>query len=247
MIKRQPVSWWMGYETLLIEREMVNPEGVEAVKKKIYSEIGSSYYHPVPFQEFAEIPPLRHFPHVRFEKCLEHIPGGLEGKSVADIGANMGYYTFMSAESGAKKVWAVDPYDITEYTINAMKEIYGYDDQVRVFHGPVERFPLHTVRPDVVFAFSVLPYVGKASPDKLKEVLAKLARYAKVSFIEMGDGGSEMKWCVGDDAFRALLEEAEFPEVELIGTAFASHAGTHRAVWKCVGTRANPESVPSSR
>ena len=62
-----------------------------------------------------------------------------------------------------------------------------------------------------------------------------MAKHAGVSFIEMGDGGSELPWCKGDAAFRELFQEAGFAEVTALASLFSSHTNTHRTLWRCVG------------
>jgi len=80
---------------------------------------------------------------------------------------------------------------------------------------------------DVAFCCSVLPYL--TDPDLM---LAVMADYSKMSFIECqyyGDGPGKV---VDDHAMKAWLEKY-WTHVLKIGSTFVDGRDKHRAIWKC--------------
>ena len=226
------VSWWDGYQTTLIDRPLLNFDEVDAIKQYLQREVKGMYYNPIPFMEFRDIPPLRHWPEERW-----HLMGRIDftGKHVVDIGANMGYYSFLAAEAGAGYVVPVETYKKGCHVMERVAKNYGVDVLHTVSQNIVD-FPFNTMKPDVVMAFSVLPYLGQPDPEPLKNVLSDMAKYASVSFIEMGDGGSGLDWCKGDAAFYDLFAQCGFRSIRNLGPTQSSHSNTERTFWECRGT-----------
>jgi SAM-dependent methyltransferase len=234
MLKRVHVDWWHGYETLIVAEPPQQPDaGQVAELRDFIRRERPTLYSPIPFEEFLWVPPWRHNPEERWFACG---PPDVDGKRVVDVGASVGYYTFLAAASGAKKVVAVETDAKAAHILVALAEMYGFDN-VEVSNGRFERMRLQFRKFDVAFAFSVLPYLGRTAPAPLRKVLANMAKYIGVSFIEMGDGGSGLDWCQGDDQFRALFEEAGFAEVNQAGQMFSSHTNTYRTLWRCDGKK----------
>jgi len=79
------------------------------------AEKGGNIYHPIPFPEFAHLKTSSDAEQVRakWEMILNGLrlafPGGLAGRTVLDVGANCGFYTFSLAQKGAK-VTAFEPH-----------------------------------------------------------------------------------------------------------------------------------------
>ncbi len=234
MIHKTRVNWWKGYETLLSDREPVHPEDVEPLKRMLRERVRGMYYNPLPFKEFVDIPPLRHYPEQRLELVMPWVD--FKDKTVVDIGANMGYYSFMAAELGAAYVVPIETYTKGCEVMERVAKIYGYS-QIHTWSQNVKEFPFDKVKPDIVFAFSVLPYLGQPDPEPLRIVLRSLARNCDTTFIEMGDGGSKLDWCEGDEAFEKLFQSSGFRHVEAIASVDSTHAGTKRTLWVCRGTR----------
>ncbi len=234
MIHKHFVDWWDGYETLLSDREPIYPKATNELASWIVENVGGMYYNPLPFHEFIDIPPLRHHPHIRLESCME--VESFEGKSVLDIGANMGYYAFMALEAGAADAMAVETYDKGCEVMTSAAKAYGLEHKLLVSNSNILKFDFKEDKPDIVFAFSVLPYLGQPDPEPLLEVLRQMAKHCGVCFIEMGDGGSELTWCKGDDKFQDLFESSGFKTVNNIGQMFSSHSNTFRTLWECRGT-----------
>lgn len=232
MLKRVWVDWWGGYETLIVADPPRRPDPGQIAKLMDFIRNEKpTVYCPIPFDEFLWVSPWRHNPEERWFACG---PPEVEGKRVVDIGASAGYYTFLAAASGAKRAVAVETDTKAAHIIAAVAEMYGFAN-VEVVNGPFEKIRLQLRRFDIAFAFSVLPYLGKADPALLRKVLADMANYVGVSFIEMGDGGSGLDWCKGDDQFFDLFQEAGFAEVTRTGEMFSSHTNTYRTLWRCNG------------
>jgi hypothetical protein len=234
MIRSAYVNWWRGYTTLLIDRAPKHPEDIEPLKKMLREQVKGMYYNPIPFQEFKDIPPLRHYPHQRLEAIKDRPNLPFLGNIVVDIGANMGYYSFMAAELGASQVIPIETYVKSCEVIERVAKIYGFD-RINTWSQNVTEFPFDKVKPDVVLAFSVLPYLGQPNPEPLTKVLRSMAEHAGVCYIEMGDGGSELSWCQGDQAFKDLFLACGFQHVEAIGQMNSTHANTKRTLWECRG------------
>ncbi len=231
MIVRQHVDWWDGYDTLLSDRKPSREVGAKDLNYWLRTRVKGMYYNPLPFQEFVDIPPLRHFPHERLEACMK--AESFEGKKVVDIGANMGYYTFMAAEAGAREAIAIETYENGCFPIEWAASLYDMPN-ITALNINVKEFDFAGT--DIVFAFSVLPYLGQPDPEPLMKVLKSMAKNCVVCFIEMGDGGSALKWCEGDDEFRDLFLSSGFVKVDPIFESQVSHSNTKRTLWECRGT-----------
>ena len=234
MIVKQYVDWWEGYETLLSDRKPVEPDVANELSSWISTSVGGMYYNPLPFQEFIDIPPLRHYPHERLERCMQ--VESFEGKSVLDIGANMGYYAFMALEAGAADAMAIETYDKGWHVMDSAAQAYGLEDRFTAANMNILSYDFEGDKPDIVFAFSVLPYLGQPDREPLIEVLESMANNCGVCFIEMGDGGSALEWCKGDNKFEHLFYSCGFDQVNNIGSMFSSHSNTYRTLWECRGT-----------
>lgn len=230
MIVETPVPWWNGYETLLSDREPVHPEDIEPLKRMLREQVKGMYYNPLPFKEFVDIPPLRHYPHDRMEAIMMRVE--FQDLVVVDVGANMGYYSFLAADLGASYVIPIETYAKGCEVIERAARIYGFY-QINTWSQNVKDFPFEKVKPDIVLAFSVLPYLGQPNPEPLTKVLRNMAEHAGVCYIEMGDGGSELSWCQGDQAFEDLFLACGFQHVEALGQVFTSHSNTRRMLWEC--------------
>lgn len=233
-IVERSVDWWHGYDTLIVDDPPRTPPFSEVASLKLWIRNEKPlHYVPVPFNDLLDVPPMRHYPHERWLACAESLgDGGLQGKRMIDVGANTGYYAFLAAASGASAIGL----DLDPKAMILMNRVAGMHNMpTRSVVGGVENFNWEREAVDVVFAFSVLPYIGQADPDRLKALLRRLAHNVGVSFIEMGDGGSELPWAHGDDEFEALFRECEFSEVTNLGSIFSSHTNTHRTLWRCDG------------
>jgi SAM-dependent methyltransferase len=235
MITRISVKWWHGYETLLAERTMVHPEEVEPLKKMLRDQVRGMYYNPIPYLEFMDIPPLRHYPHQRLEAVMSRV--NFTDKVVVDIGANMGYYAFMAAELGAQYVIPIETYLKGCEVMEKVAHIYDLGQIDVCSYNNVKDFPFEKVKPDIVFAFSVLPYLGQPEPQPLHAVLQDMAKHSGLCYIEMGDGGSELEWCKGDEAFENLFRSNGFLDVVNLGLMNTTHANTKRTLWECRGAK----------
>ena len=127
VIRSTFVNWWRGYKTLLIDCVPKYPEDIDSLKKMLREQVKGMYYNPIPFLEFMDIPPLRHYPHQRLEVILKRNPSVFADKVVVDIGANMGYYSFMAAELGASYVIPIETYIKGCEAIERAAKIYGFD------------------------------------------------------------------------------------------------------------------------
>ncbi len=233
MITKAPVTWWKGYETLLANRTMVHPEEVEPLKRMLREQVRGMYYNPIPYLEFMDIPPLRHYPHQRLERVMSRVD--FTDKVVVDIGANMGYYSFMAAELGAQRVISIETYIKGCEVMEKVSHIYGLLGKMKTWSQNVKEFPFEKVKPDIVFALSVLPYLGQPDPQPLHDVLRSMAEHCWLCFIEMGDGGSGLDWCEGDEAFENLFRSNGFLDVVNLGSMDTTHADTKRTLWECKG------------
>jgi len=79
------------------------------------AESGGNIYHPIPFPEFAHLKSSSDADQVRAKwEMIQNglhlaLPGGMAGRTVLDVGANCGFYTFSLAQQGAK-VTAFEPH-----------------------------------------------------------------------------------------------------------------------------------------
>lgn len=233
----QQVNWWNGYRTLLSSRPPRYPKQVDELIQWIRQNVKGNYYNPIPFMEFRDIPPLRHYPHERLQACLDRAT--FQDSIVVDVGASMGYYSFLAAEAGAKNVFTIETYDKAIEVINRVAYLYGLEDHVATRFGNVQDYPFDEVQPDIVMAFSVLPYLGQKSRAPLEEVLKRMAQYCGICFIEMGDGGSALDWASTDEDFEMLFRDCGFSRVEAIGSMSSTHSGTKRTLWECRGIAAH--------
>lgn len=237
------VDWWNGYDTLFVTDPPRRPSASEVRKLTTWiKENRPTCYLPIPFEEFLWLAPWRHFPHERWEAMIRgdslasHVPDfSFEGKKVMDVGCSTGYYSFLAAAAGADKVIAIESYGKAHYLMDQVVKIYGLEETIEVVDKPFHARTPMLRRPEVIIAFSVLPYLGKKEPEQLRKALKAMAKYVGVSFLEMGDGGSELPWCQGDDAFRELFVESGFTTVSSLGSLFASHTNSHRTLWRCDG------------
>lgn len=239
MLKKVDVGWWHGYETISVADPPRRPEQPELQRLSdwILSEKPLTYV-PIPFDDFLWLAPLRHYPHERWN--LVAAVQDFTGKRVADVGANLGYYGWLAAASGAQKVTFIEPSPKANHVLTELIRMYGYEENVATRSAPFETFYARDLkRFDVVIAFSVLPYSGKPDPEKLKNLLSRMATNVPVSYIEMGDGGSGLDWCQGDAAFAQLFRDAGFDPVEALGSVFSTHTGTQRTIWRCGGAHAS--------
>lgn len=228
------VNWWNGYDTLVVEDTPRTPTASEVNQLNEWiSQTKPLHYVPVPFAGFLNVAPLRHYPHERWERCAESLGvGGFEGVRMLDVGCNTGYYAFLAAAAGA----ASSGIDLDPKAIVLVNRIAALHHMPTLaIAGDVEHYDWEQNPIDIVFAFSVLPYLGQNDPERLKTMLRRLAHNVGVSFIEMGDGGSELPWAHGDAEFEALFRECEFGEVTNLGSMFSSHTNTHRTLWRCDG------------
>lgn len=232
-IASRHVDWWHGYDTLLIENppRQPPPEEIDALKGWVRRN-KALFYVPLPFVDFIGIPPLRHYPEQRWKMAMESLgDGGLAGRTFIDLGSNVGYYAFLAAVE-AERTIALDASPLAMHIAGEAGRMYGVT-QFEAVEDRIERVSFEGI--DVAFAFSCLPYIGKPDIKPLWRVLQSMAKHVKVSFIEMGDGGSELPLYVGDDAFARLFRESGFRKVTNLGTVFASHTNTQRTLWRCDG------------
>lgn len=227
------VSWWNGYRTLIVEEPPKQPDlvGLRLLQGWI-NEVKPLHYVPVPFREFLGIPPLRHYPHERWQICIDG--QDLSGKTFLDVGCNVGYYAFLAAANGARSL-GIETDSKASNVMSEVSKLYGLADQVGVINAPFVAEHLEEFRPDILFAFSVLPYIGQQDQAILRNLLSSMAEIVPTSYIEMGDGGSEMSWCKGDDQFRQLFRDSGFQRVSHLGEILSSHTGTKRSLWRCSG------------
>ncbi len=233
-IVQRHVDWWKGYDTLLIAEPPKQPTEaqVERLTEKIRRE-KPLIYMPIPFEDFLWPPPLRHYPHERWEAC--NLPSDLSGKTVMDFGANTGYYGWLAIAIGAKAVM-VETSSKHCQLMRDVARLYGLGDEVEIQNEYIRPDLIRSGKPDIIFAFSVLPYIGKYEPEKLKAVLRAMAETVPVSYIEMGDGGSELPWCKnGDDQFARLFQGCGFKKVIPLESLFSTHTSTYRMIWRCEG------------
>ena len=237
-IERVGVSWWRGYETLMVADPPRTPTPPEVWRfKNAIQQRKALLYVPIPFVEFSDLAPLRHYPEERWTVAMDSLGGrdAMEGKRFADIGANVGYYTFLAAAAGASYAACVESSETATWVNAEVAKLYGVDGVVSTERGLFEEWPFEDRAIDIAFAFSSLPYIGQSDPRAMREILSRMARHVGVSFIEMGDGGSELSWCIGDTAFEILFRNAGFASVENLGSIFSSHTNTQRTLWRCDG------------
>ncbi len=238
-IERRRVFWWEGYETLFVADPPLVPHPIEVGEaRRFIRDEKALLYVPIPFREFADLPPLRHYPHERWERALDSLRrsgDSIENMTFADIGANIGYYAFLAVAAGAREAYSVEAAPKATWITSHVAAMYGLSARVFTEETLFEEWPFEDHSIDIAFAFSSLPYIGQKDPEPLRAMLARMARHVAVSFIEMGDGGSALSWCVGDEAFEALFREAGFTRVENLGSIFSSHTNTQRTLWRCHG------------
>lgn len=238
-LERREVNWWDGYETLFVADPPASAtqDAIDETRRFIRDE-KALLYVPIPFREFADLAPLRHYPHERWERALDSLRrsgDSIDGKRFADIGANIGYYAFLAVAAGAREAYSVEAAPKATWITSHVAAMYGLSARVLTERTLFEEWPFEDYSIDIAFAFSSLPYIGQKDPGPLRAMLARMARHVAVSFIEMGDGGSALSWCSGDEAFEALFREAGFTRVENLGPIFSSHTNTQRTLWRCHG------------
>ena len=239
-LEQQHVDWWNGYDTLMVADPPRTPTPSEVWSlKNMMQQAKALLYVPIPFMHFADFAPLRHYPHERWERAMDSLRrsgDSLRGMRFADIGANIGYYAFLAAAAGAEEAFSVEASPKATWITSHVAAMYGLNATVFTEQTLFEEWPIADHNIDVAFAFSSLPYIGQKDPEPLKAMLGRMARHIATSFIEMGDGGSELSWCIGDAAFEALFRDAGFARVENLGSIFSSHTNTQRTLWRCDGT-----------
>ena len=162
------VDWWNGYETLYVAEPPRQPTTAEVARVTDWIKANKpTCYTPIPFKEFLWLAPWRHFPHERWEAVLKSGPDMIEGRTVMDVGCSTGYYSFLAAAAGARKVIAIENYTPVRDLMSQLVEIYGFENIEVVGKLFNPRTPMLR-KPDVILAFSVLPYLGQEDPEHLK-------------------------------------------------------------------------------
>lgn len=231
-IGKFPVPWWKGYDTLLIyDTPLIDEDKLEETlswaKEKVHS-----IYLPVPFVEFKDLHPWRHYPEKRWEACVSSLDPAyyMQGRSFADFGGNTGYYSFLAKAAGAKYSFLIDNDEVLTELAVRVNELYNMD--VDIGYMSMDQFKFHHF--DVAFCFSAIPYVGPI--ENIKELLTYWSQHVDILFIEMGDGGSALEGCSEPESQRLLFEETGWTPV-LLGFEYASHTDTMRPLWKLEATR----------
>ena len=75
-IERVGVSWWRGYETLMVAEPPRTPTPSEVWRfKNAIQQRKALLYVPIPFVEFTDLAPLRHYPHERWTVAMASLGG----------------------------------------------------------------------------------------------------------------------------------------------------------------------------
>ena len=140
------------------------------------------------------------------------------GKTILDIGCGGGDMMYYAEQEGAHAVGVdLDPGAAIEHGLTAQTQ--DLNEFMENAQGDW----------DVIFCFSVLPYVNA------ERTLNNMADKAVISFIEaqyLGDGPGTI-FC--QDAMKKILKK-HWPQVELLGHTEIKDRGMVRDIWKCTWT-----------
>lgn len=149
-------------------------------------------YHPIPFPELAHLKTSSNTDRVSEKLDLirdtikKIYPDGVVGKSLLDIGANGGFYSFSLAQDGGK-VTAVEPHPryarIGKFLAEEKKEleVTWISESLKSAHLADKHF-------DFGFLLSVFQWMceGNSRLDEGKVLLREISQHVDVLFFELG-------------------------------------------------------------
>lgn len=187
-----------------------------------------SWYHSIDLGNGLVTP--GHIPQWMHDEIAGGIPEDLSGKSVLDIGAWDGYYSFLAERRGAKEVVAIDSLDLGDpHFVQSLdgfrlaKEVLGSKVEYHIL--PVERLDkLGGEQFDVVFFFGVYyhlkdPILGFDIVSRhCRELLLvegdALLHPANMMLYNFADGDSSLAWRLTAPLIVKLLEQRGFKVTE---------------------------------
>lgn len=182
---------------------------------------------------------------LKFNVLKEHIENVVENKTVLDIGASNGFYTFLAAINGAKKVVALDNENkhVGGKEVSSITEIATKLNFSNIFAVKGD-FIQHKDTYDVVFAFSVMHHLYYATNKKFQNMKVLIEKFASVTndilFIEwvnpLGGGPYQNKTPYKFEDFIKELERY-FENVVFIGesTEYNIKNRENRKMFMCSG------------
>lgn len=181
-------------------------------------------YNPLPFPGCEGLP--CHRPNSQDRWALIAQRTNFKDARVLDMGCATGFFSFKSVQAGAAAVLGVDHDPAAIEVCRAA---------AATFNVPNVRFecasaPLPTESYDVIFAMSVLNWMGR---ERAEELLSSPLLDRSVVWVEIPlkrDGRSGASWLGNDDDIRDWLQEF-FSNVDYAGRTYGTHCRKWRSLW----------------
>jgi SAM-dependent methyltransferase len=152
-------------------------------------EAGGDIYHPLPFEEFHSLrTSSRASASAGKLRLIERTLGpraDLSGRTVLDVGANAGFFSFSLAQRGAR----VDAYEPNEYYVSLGRRIVEATSlNVTWFQQPITTGDLAGKQYDIALMLSVFQWIsqGNSQLDHAIEILETVARCTDTLYFELG-------------------------------------------------------------
>jgi len=151
-----------------------------------------------------------------------------EYKTVIDLGCGRGDFSIRSLMNG-KQVNMVD-FDEGQLNIGKEKIEKRGLTNVTYYIENILDFIKRDIQSDILFCFSVLPYLSRSD---MLEVIRYAKKFSRFSFFEIqytGDGPGCIK---GDSEIIDIFKQCGFIHVEKIGFTTVEYRKKDRIIWRC--------------
>jgi SAM-dependent methyltransferase len=152
-------------------------------------EAGGDIYHPLPFEEFRTLRTSSKASASEDKwRLIERSLGSradLAGKTILDVGANAGFFSFSMAQRGAR----VDAYEPHEYYVSLGRRIAQATSlDVTWFQRPLTAGDLAGKHYDIALMLSVFQWISEGNQrlDQAVELLETVARSTRTLYFELG-------------------------------------------------------------
>jgi tRNA (mo5U34)-methyltransferase len=178
---------------------------------------------------------------IKYELLEQHIE--IEGKKVADVGCNNGYYMFRMAEKNPEKIVGFDPSPLFKSQFQLINRFIGTEIEYEMLG--VEHFPLYEHKFDTVLCLGVL-YHRSDPVATLKQLKAGLNRDGTLILDTFIIDGDDHSCLFPEDRYAKMrniyfiptlptlknwCSRAGFKNIEVIATSYTTSEEQRKTEW----------------